>query len=288
MKVVIIGINSYIGEHIKMHLQKYGHIVTELDAIGDAYKEYDFTGIDAVIHVAAIVHEKAKTASELMFYQVNTQLPIAVANRAKEFGVRLFVFMSTMAVYGSDKSLPKGNVITAETPLRPSTLYGKSKLEAEKGLLNLMDKDFKVAVVRPPNVYGKNCKGNYMEGFKKLATKLPLFPKAFLQSRQSMVYIDNLSELIRLILISEKTGIYTPQDDVIPNSCDLVEMIAKSLKRKTRRSALVGVIISPFGFIPIVKKIFGGVSYSTELSNSFNNAYQIVSFQDGMIRTFAD
>ena len=70
-------------------------------------------------------------------------------------GVKQFIFLSSISVYGLDTG-----VINEETPLNPRTHYGKSKLEAEQKLQKLADKTFNITILRPPMVYGKNCKGN--------------------------------------------------------------------------------------------------------------------------------
>lgn len=286
MKIIITGKDSYIGNHICDLLLDNGHHVDILDMLSDRWKDFDFAGYDAVVHVAAIVHDDAKISSEDLFYKVNTELPFQVASLAKENGIKSFVFLSTMAVYGCDKALPLGNVITKDTELKPVSLYGKTKLLAEEKLLTLNDSDFKVALVRPPNVYGKNCKGNYIGIFHKIVSKLPVFPKAFLSSRQSMLYIDNLSELIRLIIENRSFGVFTPQDDVIPSTCELVEAMSKAINKKIKMSRMLGALIKPLKFIGLINKLYGGVYYCNEISDCFDNTYQIVSFEDGIKRTF--
>ena len=234
MQVLIIGKNSYIGEHIKDHLETAGHAVTEADAITSEWEEMDYSAFDAVVHVAAIVHGDAKTASEALFEKVNTAMPVAAATRAKAAGVKQFVFLSTMAVFGVDKALSaKDCVITADTPCNPVSLYGKSKWAAEQQLAPLADDNFTVSVVRPPNVYGANCKGNYMGLFAKLAKLMVVCPAAFTDVRQSMLYIDNLSEAVRLILEGRESGVFMPQDETIPNTVDLIEGIRRVDGKKT-------------------------------------------------------
>ena len=63
MNVLIVGKNSYIGAKTKAHLEQYGHAVHEADTVSDEWQTIDYSGYDAVVHVAAIVHEDAKTAS---------------------------------------------------------------------------------------------------------------------------------------------------------------------------------------------------------------------------------
>ena len=288
MKILIAGKDSYIGTHIRDFLTSYNHQISELDTLNDSWKTFDYSSFDAIVHVAAIVHESAKIASEELFKKVNTDLPYNIAVLAKNVGVKNFVFLSTMAVYGCDKKLPKGNVINEKTELKPTTLYGKSKLEAEKMLSTLADDSFKVAFVRPPNVYGRDCPGNYMNIFKKIALKLPVFPYAYNDDRQSMLYIDNLSNLVRLIIENSAGGIFHPQDDFIPSTNDLVKAISSALNKKSRTSKFLGFFVKIFSFLGVVKKLYGGVSYEHTLSDSFDNVYRIVSFKEGINRTFCD
>lgn len=288
MRVLITGKNSYIGLHIRSCLEKYNYSVDEADMLTDDWKDYDFSNYETVIHVAAVVHENAKSSDWEKFKKVNVQLVKEVAAKAKVEGVKQFIFFSTMAVYGQDKKLPQGNVINKETPILPTSMYGKSKYMAEQILEDLADDNFKVAVLRPPNVYGKNCPGNYIAAFKTITKKLPFFPYAYSDSRQSFIYIENLSNLVRLIIEKKSCGIFTPQDDFIPSTNDLLKMIAKATGNKIHFSKFLGFFVRIFRFVPLVNKIYGGVSYDECMSNSFNCKYRVVSFEEGIKKTFED
>ena len=170
MRVLIIGKRSYIGSNIKCRLEKHGYFADEADAESDEWKTVDYSAYDSVVHVAAIVHQNAKSADEMLFSRVNTELPVEVARLAKSQGVPQFVFLSTMGVYGKDKSLKESDsIIYDSTPEKAKSGYGGSKLKAEKLLKTLETENFNVAVVRPLNVYGPGCKGNYIPLFKKLS-----------------------------------------------------------------------------------------------------------------------
>lgn len=147
-KILIIGKNSYIGNHIDQWLTAKGHHVEQLDVLTDKWKTYDYSSFDAIVHVAGIVHQPECQDWEL-YKRVNTDRPIAIATMAKEHGVKQYVFFSTMGVYGIEKQL-KPTVIGANTILRAEGMYGKSKLLAEEGLRVLQDEIFQVAVARPP------------------------------------------------------------------------------------------------------------------------------------------
>ena len=287
MNILIIGKNSYIGAKTRAHLERFSHTVKEVDTVTDEWQQVDYSGYDAVVHVAAIVHDDAKTASPALFDRVNVQLPLAVAEKAKQAGVKQFVFLSTMAVYGVDKALSADACRADEnTPLNPVSMYGKTKWEAEQKLTPLQDDSFTVSVVRPPNVYGPACKGNYMGLFQKLAKLLFICPKAFTNVRQSMLYVDNLAELIRLVIEKRESGVFLPQDDVIPSTVDLVEQIRRAHGKKTWKSGLLGFGVKLCGFLPPVKKLYGGMYYPEEASRCFDGAYRLVSFEDGIKETY--
>ncbi len=287
MRVLIIGKHSYIGNKAKQLLERCGHFVKELDAITDGWCQEDYTGYDAILHVAAIVHENAKTSSEDTFEKVNVELPLAVADKAKRAGVKQFVFLSTMAVYGVDKALSDENCcISEDTPCNPVSLYGKSKWKAEQRLTPLQDEYFTVAVVRPPNVYGPACRGNYMRMFQKLAKLMVVCPKAFTDIRQSMLYVDNLAELIRLIIEQRAGGVFLPQDDIAPNTVELIEQIRRVLGKKTVKSSVLGAMVTWFKRLSPIKKIYGGVYYDESLSTCFDNSYRIVTFEEGISNTY--
>src|SRR5699024_4946803 len=115
-----------------------------------------------------IKRKQKKNAS--LYYVVNRDLTDAVAKKAKNEGVKHFIFLSTMSVYGLNEG-----IINEHTPLKPKTHYGKSKLQAEERIKLLATDTFKVAIIRPPMIYGKGCKGNYQR-LRKLALMTPVFP----------------------------------------------------------------------------------------------------------------
>lgn len=289
MRVLIIGKRSYIGSNLKSHLEKHGCLADEADAENDEWKTVDYSAYDSVVHVAAIVHQNAKSADEALFNRVNTELPVEAARLAKSGGVPQFVFLSTMGVYGKEKTLKESDsVIDDSTPATAKSGYGGSKRKAEKLLKTLETGSFKVAVVRPPNVYGPGCKGNYIPLFKKLALLSWIFPFAFSSIRQSMIYIDNLCELIRLIIEKKAGGLYLPQDDCAPSAVCLIRSIRDIFGKKTRYSKALGAVVRLCGGIQIVKKIYGGIQYDYSASGCFDNKYQIVSFTDGLYATYKD
>ena len=207
-KVLITGANSYVGTNVENWLKKNPNEfeVETISTFNNEWKKADFSLYDVVFHVAGIAHVDAKKKMEPLYRKVNTDLTIEVATYAKEKGVKQFIFMSSAIVFKESKSL-KASIITPETKPEPNGFYGDSKLQAENGLHKLEDDSFKVVVLRPPMIYGPNCKGNFLR-LARLATKTPVFP-AF-HNKRSMLYIDNLAEFVRQTILRELNGTYYP------------------------------------------------------------------------------
>lgn len=290
MKVLIIGKNSYIGDHIDEWLTKYGQEVEQLDVLTEDWKAYDYSPYDAIVHVAGIVHRPNCQDWDL-YKSVNTDMPIAIAQSYKSLrglkGLKgLYVYFSTMGVYDAGKKLAP-SVVDENTPIlvEGNSMYGKSKAMAEKGLAKLKEESFNVAFVRPPSVYGKGCKGGYITGFTKIARLLPIIPRAYEDACLSFIYIDNLSECVRLIIEKQLSGDFCPQDDETPNANRLLEVICKGIGKKYRCSRLLGLCLQLVSFVPLVKKAYGGIEYSRKLSDIPGMDYVVVSFEEGMRRT---
>ena len=152
------GKNSYIannfGDFINQHPNLY--LLELMSVRNNSWETQSFESYDTLIHAAALVHESTKNATLEQYDRVNYQLSIQLAKKAKKEGVKHFIFLSTMSVYG----LKTGH-ITFETSLNPKSLYGHSKAKAEEALLALESTEFTVTIIRPPMVYGPNCKGNF-------------------------------------------------------------------------------------------------------------------------------
>lgn len=283
MKILIIGKNSYIGNHIDEWLSKYMHQVDQLDVLTEDWKAYDYSPYDAIVHVAGIVHRPDCQDWEL-YKRVNTDMPIAIATMAKKGGVKQYVFFSTMGVYGAGKELHP-NIVDEKTPLTSESMYGKSKLMAEEGLQKLQDVNFNVVCVRPPSVYGKGCRGGYITGFTSIVRRLPVIPKVYTDVKQSFIYIDNLSELVRLAIEKHLHGVFWPQDDRSVSANELLQVIADGIGKKLIESKFLGIFVRMLHFLPIVKKAYGGIEYSKELSTIKDVNYVVVPFEEGMRRT---
>lgn len=287
MRVIITGADSYIGSHIQSYILSHDRTfsVEQLDVTDHKWQDFDFSGYDAVVHVAAIVHRK-DIADWDCYRRVNVDLTAEIARKARSQGVRQFVFLSSMAVYGAEKSLSaKKSVIAADAAPAPTTMYGRSKLLAEQALGEMESEGFRVAIVRPPNVYGPGCRGSYISTYAAIVSKLPAIPKAFPSVRQSVLYIDNLSRFIYLLICGQERGIYTPQDDISVSAVTLMEAIRDGLGLKRKTSAFLGAFVYLLAACPLVRKGYGGISYRRSDSHQDRFDYVTVPFAEGIRRT---
>lgn len=286
MKVLIVGKNSYIAQRTGAWFEKkpVPAEVAFISVRDDSWKQKDISSFDAVIYTAAIVHRKDEVPLET-YDAVNAQQPFEFAQAAKAAGVKQFVFLSTMGVYGQDKKLPYGNIVDDHTLLKPFPGYGSSKLKGEKLIQGLQDEIFHVSIIRPANVYGKGCKGGYISGFAKITSTLPVLPRAFEEARQGMLFVNNLAELCWLAVNSDCSGVYPAQDRTPVSAYDIMRAMADCIcpKKKSLRGQAALKLIQGNG---LVNKLFGGVSYAEDYAKCPLGDYQLVEFPEAIKEWF--
>lgn len=269
--ILITGANSYIGTSFEKYIKDNfpnDFQVDTVDMIDGSWREKSFKGYDTIYHVAGIAHSdsgKISKEKEKLYRSVNTDLTIEAAKKAKADGIKQFIFMSSMIVYGESAPIGKKKVITKDTEPKPANCYGDSKLQAELGIQPLQDESFKVVIVRPPMIYGKNGKGNFPQ-LEKYAQKMKIFP--YVKNERSMLYIGNLVEFIRLLIVNDDSGVFFPQNAEYSNTSELVKMIAMAKGRKLSLWKGFGWLLKLAGlFIRKINKAFGNLSYEQSMSD---------------------
>lgn len=255
-RVLITGANSYVGTNVEKWLMREPNnfYVETLDMKNPNWRLFDFSKFDVVFHVAGIAHVSAKKSMKDLYLKVNRDLTVETAKIAKESGVKQFIFMSSMIVYSS-----KETMITKRTKPNPDNYYGFSKIQAEIGLESFEDFNFKIAILRPPMIYGPNSKGNYAR-LRKVALKIKLFPNY--DNKRSMLYIDNLSIFIKYLVEHNKNGIYFPQNSDYSSTSNIVKSIAIINRKKVILTCVFNPMISLLrNKIKILNKLFSNYYY---------------------------
>lgn len=259
-KILIVGENSYIGLSFKQYMSQYdNYVVDTCSARNGEWKKVNFSAYDVVYDVAGIAHVKETNENRHLYYEINRDLAYELAKKARCEGVKNYIYLSSMSVYGM-----LTGTIDKNTVPKPVNAYGKSKLEAEELLWTLEDGNFKVSVVRPPMVYGEGCKGNY-QALKRFALMLGFFPNY--DNERSAINIDILSAAVRGIIHNHESGVYFPQDITYTKTYDMARSIVEENGKVFRTTNIVNL---PIKFmvkrIKVFKKVFGTLVYDQSLN----------------------
>ena len=258
-RILVTGATGYIGRNLCSYLLKSGYEVngsllekekTELlpagvkpVVTGPISGETDWSealeGIDGVVHLAAMVHQKETPNSETksLYRITNTDATAALGEQALKKGVRSFVFLSTAAVYGLNKTTEP---LAIDSPINPTTYYGKSKWEAEQKLTALFKKArSSLTIFRPTMVYGPKAPGNFAQLSKMVKMGIPL-PLGSINNKRYFVFIDKLVSLILEGLKNNEPGV------IVRFACDNEPMSTKKLLQFAAKWENKKALILPF------------------------------------------
>lgn len=285
--ILITGAGSFVGTSVQRYLEKFPekYAVHTVGTRNEEWRGASFSSYDTVFHVAGLAHADVQKLSEERqreYYAVNTELAVDVAKKARAEGVKQFIFMSSAIVYGSFAPIGAEKIITADTPLSPDSVYGESKVQAEKGLLALRDESFRVVILRCPMIYGEGAKGNYLI-LKKLALRLPLFPQV--DNRRSMLYIGNLTEFVRLMIENGESGIFWPCNREWSNTGELVKLIAACHGKKVLLvPGFTWALKAMSRVTGYVNKAFGSLAYEEHLGD-YKEDYRLYTLSGSIEKT---
>jgi nucleoside-diphosphate-sugar epimerase len=213
--ILLTGGSGFVGRSVLESLSKRRAVrvaMRQLNGAGTTPRGVDFiqsslsidqdwssalSGVLVVVHCAARVHVMNEDAKDpfLEFRQVNVNGTINLARQASEAGVRRFVFISSIKVNGESTAL--GHPFTADQNTTPSDPYGLSKYEAEMGLRVISEKTgMELVIIRSPLVYGPGVKANFLSMMNWLRRGVPLPFGGVTKNRRSLVFLDNLVDLI--------------------------------------------------------------------------------------------
>lgn len=242
LTIAITGTTGFVGKRLIVY-NKSKYRLAPLSLRQERPANQDLRGCDAVIHLAGKAHQMEPIADSI-YFDINYELTRQLADKAKESGVKQFVYISSVKVYGDNiqETLNESSVCI------PTDAYGASKLQAEKYLQSIETNDFKIAIVRPPLVYGPEVKGNMIRLLQLANRKLPL-PMGRINNARSMVFVDNLIELINTIIDKEASGVFIAGDREPLSTSELIGLIRKNLGNKN------GLISIPTAIRKLIKQI---------------------------------
>jgi nucleoside-diphosphate-sugar epimerase len=240
LKILVTGASGFVGKRLVAYNKEIFTIET-ISLQNDHWKTKDFSDFDAVVHLAGKAHEMSKIEDHI-YFDVNYALTKSFFEKITADGVSHFVYISSTKVYGDDVQ----QELKENSDCHPNDAYGESKWKAEQFLLQQTVAT--VAIVRPPLVYGPNVKGNMLKIMELCNSNKPL-PFASIANKRSMVYVDNLIELINTILQKKAKGIFVAGDLAPISTTTLVTLIRNALGKK------VNIFSIPQPLRTIIKRI---------------------------------
>jgi len=224
-KLLLTGATGFIGNYFRNEYANFYNIRT-FSFLHDSFEHLHLEGIETVVHLSALVHQM-NGADPKHYEEVNLIQTLNLAKKAKESGVRHFVFMSTVKVYGEESDA----IYTETSPCHPEDAYGISKYHAEQELQKLEDETFIVSIIRTPIVYGYGVKAN-IKNLISLVQTFSILPFGTISNKRSMVYIGNLSHLIMCIIEQQMGGIFLASDDAPLSTTLFIQHIANAFNKK--------------------------------------------------------
>jgi len=245
MKVFVTGATGFIGGPLCIRLQKAGLDViacsrSRVEQAGLFYvpgpelsSRADWRdalrGVDAIVHLAGRAHvtsEKTDAETEELYLRINAEGTRALAKQSAAVGVKHLVFLSSCHAVRAQSD----DMINGDTKPHPVSAYGRSKLAAERMMIEaLSDTDCAWTILRPPLVYGPGNQANFGLLLKLVKTGIPL-PLASVRNRRSFIYVENLVDLISKCLGNAKAfgKVYLPSDGEDVTTPGLIRAIARA------------------------------------------------------------
>lgn len=247
-RILVTGANGFVGRALVKSLCRNGYDVrgtvrsiekstTTLWNLGELTDktdwQYALKDVDTVIHCAARAHVlREATANPLDIYrQMNTHVTENLARQASEYGVRRFIFLSSIGVLGQSTD---DTPFTDDSAPNPQVPYAQAKWEAEQALHALpttMDK----VIIRPPLVYGPGVKGNFGTLLNVMNQRIPIpLPLGAVKNKRQFIGIDNLIDFIQTCIEPEiainETFLIADKDVV--STTQLLRNLAQALNTK--------------------------------------------------------
>jgi UDP-glucose 4-epimerase len=247
--IALTGATGFIGRHLLKELPKRGYQIRVLlrrptmlppeatgAVVGDLAAPRNMSnalaGVHAVIHSAGLSHAMSGLPED-DYRAINTEATVALARAAARAGAKRFVFLSSIRAQSGPAAQ---GVLTEESEPQPTDAYGRSKLEAERGLAEV---GIDWVALRPVLVYGPGVKGN-MAGLVKLAQLALPLPLGGLKGRRSLLSVDNLVEAVDVVLRAEGP-LRRPLIVADPEPLSVPEMVAALREGLGRRPNLLPV-----------------------------------------------
>ncbi len=297
--ILITGASGFVGQNLIEYLKNY-NLITISRKNGFNYNliNNDFLDnnkIEIIIHLAGKAHDLKKTSNDSEYYKANTDLTISLFDSFLKSNAKKFIYLSSVKAVKDFIEYP----LTEDTDPTPISVYGKSKLNAEKYLLSKkIDYNKKLLILRPCMIHGPGNKGNLNLLYKLVSKNLP-WPLGAFENKRSFCSIDNLNFIIDQLISREdvNSGIYNIADDEPLSTNQIIELIAKTQNHKSKIIKLpksiiyflakIGALIRlPFNTENLTKLTENYVVSNEKIKNAIGKELPMSS-KEGLLKTFS-
>jgi len=246
MKILITGIHGFVGSNLVKALGNkyaiYGLDIVTQEKIR-VIKTFNWEDLeknrlpemDVVIHLAGKAHDTKNKSEAQVYFDINTGLTKKIFDYFLSSSASKFIFFSSVKAAAD---FVAGDMLTEEVVPDPKGPYGESKIAAEKYIQENFELDIQqekqVYILRPCMIHGPGNKGNLNLLYSVVRKGIP-WPLGAFENRRSFTSVENLCFVINgLVSGNVPSGIYHMGDDEALSTNELIEVMCKSLGKRTR------------------------------------------------------
>ncbi len=301
MRILLTGATGFVGKSVQKKLKDHTVILTSRsDVIGNCAQFFKktisgtenfsdcLTDVDVVIHAAARVHQMNDLSEDPLakFMETNCFGTLNLARQAANAGVKRFIFLSSIKVNGEQSQTDKP--FRFDDPRKGEDPYGKSKAEAEIGLLKIASEtQLEVTIIRPPLVYGPGVRANFASLLKLAEKNLPL-PLGAIHNKRSFVALDNLVDLVVTCINHPNAAnqVFLVSDDSDVSTSQLLTIMAEAFGNKARLVKISPILLKRvarlIGKGPVIDRLCDDLRLDIEHTKGTLGWSPVVSIADGV------
>ncbi|MEI8626735.1 NAD-dependent epimerase/dehydratase family protein [Vibrio sp. M60_M70] len=293
--LLVTGATGFVGQKLTQLNQNFRCVIRagEHHSFADSYTvptidastdwSNCFEGVDAIIHLAGLAHNKSYTDAE--YRAVNTDGTLRLALKAAEAGVKRLVFVSSIGVNGTNSH---DSVFLPSDVANPHNSYAQSKHEAELGLWDISKQTgLEVVIVRPTLVYGPNAPGNFGM-LTKLVNSIPFLPFGLANNRRDFISVNNLVDLL-IVCAKHKNApgnIFLASENNSVSIRDFVNAIASGQGKKVFQIPIPIGLMRFAGLVTgkstMIEQLFGNLEVDSSNLKDILNWTPPYSMKDSM------
>ena len=238
MKIIITGMNGFVGSHLSGFFDENGVEVIGISSSRTDYKNLSyesffdgkvpFSNVDAFIHLAGAAH---RSYTDQEAENINFDLTKKIVDKCVEFKIPKILFLSSVSIYKEQHN--KINLATQVCTNLANTSSTKLlaeeyiQLKSSKGLI-------KSVIIRSPLIYGEGVKANFASLMRFVGKGLPLPFRAIKNNKRSLVSVYNLVDLIKVCIEHPKAAnqVFLASDDFDLSTAEIVALMAQVQGKK--------------------------------------------------------